>query len=278
MYSGFISSKHSASWLGAHQKLNRLGFRAMRKFLINYNEPIQGRKKLTSFPELKQIQHFEGINGPDGIKTKSPAQDEPWHYFDPYGSKKNEVTKLINSHHNELIKAIKSSNSERASFEAAWLSHAIVDGLTPAHHYPYEQHLEKIRGESKESRTSTSKKLLVKGSTKRESLAKTWHLIGRKGLLTTHINFEAGVASSILPMRVGAGMPSRLELEYAREHSLETAFLKIAQSVADLKLYDRFYSSGWTVGLSRDVRGLLIPLMVRMITISWLLAIEEASK
>src|SRR5581483_12067238 len=104
-------------------------------------------------------------NGPDAIKRKSPAQDEPWHYFEPFNSNDTQLLQLIDGHHTSLVRALREKNRTRAAFEAAWLAHALVDGLTPAHHYPYEEALEELRGEDRSSRTTLTSRALVKGET-----------------------------------------------------------------------------------------------------------------
>ncbi len=55
------------------------------------------------------------------------------------------LIELIKEHYKNLVKELQANNSERISFEAAWLAHAIVDGLTPAHHYPYEAETKRDR-------------------------------------------------------------------------------------------------------------------------------------
>ena len=77
---------------------------------------------------------------------------------------------------------LKVKNNEKAAFEAAWFAHALVDGLTPAHHYPYEEELESLRGADKESRDSIKEKLIIKGDTRKETLKKNWLMWGAKGL------------------------------------------------------------------------------------------------
>lgn len=64
---------------------------------------------------------------------------------------------MIEDHIVNLTEALKADNYQRAAFEAAWMAHAITDGLTPAHHYPFEEKLEELRGESIETRNSTKK-------------------------------------------------------------------------------------------------------------------------
>src|SRR5690606_34062883 len=131
MYSGTTFRTKSGRMMGVHQKIDRV---ARRHFKAH-------APKLVEFPEIKSILHFEGKHGPDGIKRKSPAKDEPWHYIDPTDAGDRVLIDMINSHIHNLTKALRQSNQERASFEAAWLAHAITDGLTPAHHYPLESKL-----------------------------------------------------------------------------------------------------------------------------------------
>lgn len=72
MYSGTTLYNKSGNVMGAHQKFDR----AARKF-------VSERRPGLGFPSSKQILHFEGNNGPDGVKRKSARKDEPWHFWDP---------------------------------------------------------------------------------------------------------------------------------------------------------------------------------------------------
>ena len=66
--------KYFDAWFGAHQKIDRVA----RNHLADI---FEGRGYY--FPKTWQILKFEGLNGPDGIKRKTPGQDELWHYYDP---------------------------------------------------------------------------------------------------------------------------------------------------------------------------------------------------
>src|SRR5690606_1645823 len=126
MYAGTTYSKRSGHLLGVHQRIDRVARRHLTPLL----------KDGEVFPTQSQILHFEGMNGPDGIKRKSPSIDEPWHFIDPNNVGDDTVMQMIDDHQVNLAEALRTNNMERASFEAAWMAHAIVDGLTPAHHYP----------------------------------------------------------------------------------------------------------------------------------------------
>src|SRR5687767_13951007 len=149
MYAGTTLRNKSGRLIGAHQKIDRVARRALGTLDSDNN-----------FPEIKQILDFEGKNGPDGIKRKSPAQDEPWHFYNPEDPADDLLPQMIERHSKNLTAALRKNSAERASFEAAWLAHAIVDGLTPAHHYPFEDKLVELRGgEGIETRTSVKEKL-----------------------------------------------------------------------------------------------------------------------
>ncbi|MCA9327406.1 hypothetical protein KDA14_02650 [Candidatus Saccharibacteria bacterium] len=254
-------------WFGAHQKIDRL---ARRKFACDAADG-----PATLFPETKQILQFEGHNGPDAIKRKTPAQDEPWHYYDPYDETDTQILDIIAEHYKNLVAALREENKTRASFEAAWLAHAVVDGLTPAHHYPYEKELQRLRGgKGIESRTTAKEKILMPGDTMREKLRNNWQMWGDKGLLATHIAFEAGVALVILPLRFTR---MRFQPRPKRTPYLEY-FKSQATIVADLKLYEQFYVSAWTPKLAKRVRRELVPVIVSTVAYIWQSAAEEAYK
>lgn len=75
------NSKFSGRIVGTHQRLDQ----AARKALTHYLP----RGKY--FPASKEIVHFEGIRGPDGLKRKSPGVDEPSHMLVPDDPTKSPV-------------------------------------------------------------------------------------------------------------------------------------------------------------------------------------------
>lgn len=261
------------AWFGAHQRLDR--------FAIKHLEEIVGERGAITFPSIKQILEFEGINGPDGIKIKTPAQGEPWHYYNPYDKDDTRILDIIKANHKNLVKALKQGNSTRAAFEAAWLAHAIVDGMTPAHHYPYEEELVRLRGgQSIETRTTYRGKLLMPGETLTERIKHNWEMMGDKGLLSTHMAFEFGVAVLIVPMRRGTRQSlNEAELQLARtKDGYIKYFERRATEVAELELYQKFYHLGWTPRMVRLVRKQLVPAIVDAVTIAWYAALNEAER
>lgn len=266
MYSGSTFSTYSGQILGAHQKIDRVARRHLEAILPD-----------SPFPAAKFILKFEGNNGPDGIKRKSPAQNEPWHYIQPFDSDDTQLLELIERDYAELVRALKAKDGVRAAFQAAWLAHAIVDGLTPAHHYPYEKKLVELRGGSGiEDRTTITKKLLMPGETTKEQLRNNWKMWGPRGLFTTHAAFEAGVATLIAPLRLTKALPAADDIAAFREQALADWFRQQARAVAAMELYRTFCASGWTTGLARRVRKQLAPLLVQSVTLAWYGACVEA--
>lgn len=258
-------------WFGAHQKIDRLAYRWLQE--------TNGSSTGVHFPAIKQILTFEGVNGPDAIKRKTPAKDEPWHYYDPNDVDDTQLLEIITGHYKLLVVELKKGNQTRAAFEAAWLAHAIVDGLTPAHHYPYEKELQKIRkGAENTTRTTPKDKLLMPGDTMREKMRNNWQMWGDKGLLATHIAFEAGVALLILPMRYKTlQLPMQPQNVTGRKPYL-LFFTSQAKKIAQAGYYEVFYQHGWMPHLGKQVRRELIPDIVLTVGYVWSAALNDARK
>ena len=267
MYSGTTLHNKSGNLIGAHQKFDR----AARKF-------IDSLRPQAVFPATKQILHFEGNNGPDGIKRKSPAVDEPWHYWDPTDEDDTKLLHIITNHLNGLVKALRENRAEKAAFEAAWLAHAIVDGLTPPHHYPYEKKLIELRGEGIETRTSFKEKVMIKGDTKRQTLSKNWQLWGAKGLILSHASFEWGVSSTTRPMKFKKYLLQEAEIKHIKNIGFEAYLKEQALEIYELNMYERFLRRGWSTKLAREIRTELSPRIVRSIAAAWVIALDEAER
>lgn len=268
MYSGTTLTKFSGRVLGAHQKIDRVARKQLAKLI----------KDDKLFPSSRSILHFEGKNGPDAIKRKSPAKNEPWHYYSPFDDDDSQLIELISDHYEQLVKELIHDNKERTAFEAAWLAHALVDGLTPAHHYPYEQKLTEIRGEGIETRTTIKEKLVVPGYNRRDKVKKNWKVWGPKGLMTTHGLFEMGIASIIAPLGFGEAFPKDNDLNKVLDIGPLEWFKRTAREIAVLDMYENYYKKGWTPKLAWQVRHKLGPLIVQTVTLSWYCALVDAKK
>jgi hypothetical protein len=233
------------------------------------------------FPTLKDIWHFEGYNGPDGINVKArgglkglkirkEGDAKPSHFYDP-GTDTGEVPDLIAAHFEALVVSLKIGDTIRAAFDASWMAHYIGDGLTPAHQWPFEDKI----AEAAEKASAD----LKNGDTSKftASLKKNWAIWGAKGHMTTHMNFEFGIAFALLIFPIKAELTDD---ELARAHRMGPIeyFKSEAREIAALNLYDRFYKDGWTADMANIVKNTLAPQAARAIGIIWLLALLEAGK
>jgi len=267
MYAGTTLTPLSGRLFGAHQKLDRLARAGLRELLTND----------AVFPGTRAILHFEGINGPDGVKRKSPAKDEPWHYYSPFDEGDTDLLELIEHHYDRLVKALKDADEVHAAFEAAWLAHTLVDGLTPAHHFPYEEKLLELRGGgSIEERTSYKEKIVMPGETRREQVQNNWKMWGSKGLLSTHFFFEWGVAALIAPFSQKQVRVTEKDVDDLYQYGLIELFRRTAKEIDGRELYHHYYKSGWTPKLAREVRLHLIPAIVKTVVLAWYAAAIDA--
>ncbi|HEY5806260.1 MAG TPA: hypothetical protein VIS56_02635, partial [Candidatus Saccharimonadales bacterium] len=183
----------------------------------------------------------------------------------------------LGGHYDELVVALKKDDEIRAAFEAAWLAHAVVDGLTPAHHYPYEEKLAEIRGgQGLETRNTIKDKVIMPGETRREMLKNNWKMWGPKGLLSSHGFFEWGVAVMVMPLtekRVALAEEDFLDLE---NYGMLGLFRRKAKEIAALGVYEDYVRHGWTPALARQVQKKVVPAIVKMVTLAWYAAAIDA--
>lgn len=270
MYSGTTFRTKSGRVMGVHQRIDRI---ARRRLASHIPEGMD-------FPTYRDIVHFEGKNGPDGIKRKSPAQDEPWHFINPDDDEDTALLDIIDEHIRNLSRALQQRNYYRAAFEAAWMSHAITDGLTPAHHYPYEQKIEELRGGAGlDSRTTAKEKLFFPGDTAVQRIKNNWEYWGAGGMMTTHLQFELGVMTALS----GAKLSKRhrvtaAELTRLTHEGFRAQFVHIMKQVNRLGMYDEFQKKGWTTHLAQETRSELIPLIILAVCLGWYSAIMAAEK
>jgi hypothetical protein len=269
MYSGTTLRTSSGDLLGAHQRIDRIARRHLRRVL-------PGR---AFFPTARMILKFEGRDGPDGIKRKSPGRDEPWHFIDPTDDNDTGLVTLIEDHMVNLERALQKRDEVRAAFEAAWLAHAIVDGLTPAHHFPLEEKLEELRGgEGLETRTSFKQKVVLPGESRRHQVRNNWEFWGAKGVMTTHFMFEMGFATTLASLKLDKAVPSKNELIRVKQEGIGPLFLETARHIHSLRMYETFHKKGWNRSLVRLTRQELAPAIVRTVTLAWYGASLRAEK
>lgn len=268
MYSGTTLHTKSGRIGATHQRIDRLARRNLRRLGVSEDE----------FPSSKEILHFEGKHGPDGIKRKSPGKDEPWHFIDPSNPDDRRLIKDVMEHHANLIAALRVRDMTRAAFEAAWLSHAIVDGLTPAHHYPLEEKIEELWGHPKEGRDTLLSKVMIRNGNYRDLLNNNWEYWGAKGVFATHILFEWGVVTSMSTHRFNDTVPSEQTLHSLNDDGFEVLFEQAVHKIYDLDMYQEFWKRGWTSRLATHTRRTLAPVIIEQVTLAWHDCISRAKQ
>jgi hypothetical protein len=232
--------------------------------------------KRNRFPSAKALVHFEGVNGPDGLPQKHAVEDEPYQFIDP---KKNDgkLFKHVKHHLHNAHVAYKRKDNVKTAFELAWLSHMVIDGLTPAHHQPFKEQLKALDPREAAEIDGLIKRIFMPGESFADLFVKNWKRLGPQGVGTNHILFEAGIDFIVMPMR-----PKGYEVEIKREemkkaksgHFLDMYWAAI-QKIAALNMFERYEKGGWTPDLAMDVRNILVPECVRMVTLAWYAAITK---
>lgn len=255
--------------IGTHQKIDRAAFLAFKKMRREFLPDCK-----IHFPSVEEILRFEGTGGPDGIKQKSPGKDEPWHFIEPSedNSKDSKMAIAIKNHLENLSTALADGNFVRASFEAGWMAHAITDALTPAHQYPMEDKIIEISGKHPSERVKLNQKMFLPGETLRRRLANNWKYLGPKGVMSTHMLYEMGVAvliSHISPKKISK-IPSNEEISQIFAGDFMTYFDQKVKEIAALRHYQIFSKKGWNSRLARDTKTLLLPEISSVVALSWL--------
>ena len=261
-------SKHSGKLIGVHQKLDKAA-----RILVT--EKLGRNARI--FPSIEKILYFEGTRGPDGLKSKSPGVDEPEHFIRP-GHDDGVLKQYILDHQYNLTQALVARNHERAAFEAAWMAHAITDGLTPAHHYPYRKVVDELMTD-KDYKTIFGHEVkgIMRGDNLAQAARNNWLYWGAGGVMTKHIAFEYGVAYIIAPVGIKRLLP-KIDRDTFKDIDIMKEFYTSLERIATLKMYDSFLETGWTTQLAIDAREILIPEIIRAITLGWASCIEQANQ
>ena len=229
------------------------------------------------FPGIESILHFEGSRGPDGIKMKSPGRDEPWHFIDPQtATLESPLLRDIRQHQFNLAMALAHSDDIRASFEAAWLAHAVTDGLTPAHHEPLEEQLKALKNEAVHGEKLRGKLVMASNGSKRQFVKNNWSYWGAKGIMTTHTLFEGGVATAAKPLSFKIAAADAHDIEELQSRGFGRIYLDMVHVIDELGMYERFKRDGWTGTLARQTTKTLIPTIVHAVELAWLEAYYQA--
>lgn len=226
------------------------------------------------FPSTKEIIYFEGMRGPDGLKRKSPGDDDPSTMFDePDGEM---LLVQIEDHYHNLVHSLQDCNHVRAAFEAAWMAHKLVDGLTPAHHFPLDEAKEELMSNKEFVKIFGEPiKGIMHGRTPLETVRNNWLYWGAGGYMSKHMAYEYGVAVIVATLPRLALRPEMTKDDF-RDQNIEQIFHTALGRVRPKEVYNIFREKGWTTELTSATKNRLIPEIVRATVCAWYAAAREA--
>ena len=261
--------QRSGRVIGTHQKIDRVA----RRHLAHHIDDKD------SFPAIRDILHFEGSRGPDSIKMKSPGRDEPWHFIDPQHIREDDgLLRTISDHTANLTQALKDANGIRAAFEAAWLAHAVTDGLTPAHHEPLDEQVKHLRANDHRKDKFRSRVIMTGGGSRKQFIQNNWKYWGVNGIMTTHTLFEAGVATTAKPLRFNDAGLDVHDIKDLEKRGFRAVYTDLVRRVYAMHMYDQFKRHGWTHDLAIQTSRELLPIIIKAVTLAWYDAYRETRR
>ncbi|MDR0397879.1 MAG: hypothetical protein LBH36_01695 [Candidatus Nomurabacteria bacterium] len=267
MFSRYIFPDKKTEKAATHQRLDRAARRQIARHL----------PKGLCFPTAKEIIHFEGMNGPDGLASKKGAYiDEPYQFIPPDFSD-TRLLVCVKNHLYNLHEATKADNRVRMSFEAAWMAHMIVDGLSPPHHQPLKEQLRELDNRELSELKSRISRIITPGTNMKEFFELNWKRMGPRGVGTNHVMFEAGVDFLLMPYTTKQLVTSLHceDIKRAKNGEYISMFKKSVEYIDSYQMFERYERDGWTEALAHDVRDVMVPEMIKMISLGWLAGIYK---
>ncbi|MSR68253.1 hypothetical protein EXS66_00525 [Candidatus Saccharibacteria bacterium] len=243
MNSGLVSHLTKGRLLnsiGTHQKFDRSAY-----------DLLKTRVTKGKFPPRSMVLKFEGSGGPDGLKFKGNYSTD--HLWDPV-NKIGHLPHWIEVHYKNLVKALRAGDEAKAAFEAGFMAHFLTDSLTPAHHLSHKFILEEYEGKKYRRR---------------------WKIYGRKGLLSSHVAFEAGISSAILFTSIKVKFDNNLLLAIKKD-GIREVVLSESLAISKHQMYEKFLDRGWSTKLAKTIKATTVKRIPQLIAAAWFSAYEEA--
>lgn len=95
--------------------------------------------------------------------------------------------------------------------------------------------------------------------------------------MTKHIAFEYGVAL-VCASKKAKKLTPKIDPKELKDLDLKTEFYKSFEKINNLDMYTRFRHKGWTNELAAQSARVLLPEIVRAITLAWYSALPEEKK
>lgn len=259
------NSRFNGRYIGTHQRIDLAARHVLARAITDEQY----------FPTGKEIIYFEGTRGPDGLKRKSPGEDEPSHMWSDSPNGEG-VKKLIADYRHNLVKALEAQDHEKTAREAAWMAHMVTDGLTPAHHYPLGEEKKRLMT-SDEMVTVFGAPLkgLMHGQNWRETWKNNWKYWGLSGGMSQHVSYEYGVLLLTATISIKKLIP-KIDVDKFRKLDFQEEYSQAVEKMKSMKTYEDFIEKGWTVGLVYKTRDELLPMIIELVALGWYSALMEA--
>jgi hypothetical protein len=267
MFSRHIFPDKQTEKIATHQRLDR----AARRQIVGH------LPRDLSFPTAREIIHFEGMNGPDGLASKKgKLEDEPYQFIQP-DFVDDRLLVHVKHHLHNLHEAAKNNDRVRMSFEAAWMAHMVVDGLSPPHHEPFKQQLQDLDTRETDELVNRLSRIVTPSTNIKQFVVLNWKRLGPRGIGTNHIMFEMGVEFLTMPdsPKHMAVPLDKDDVKRAKAGEYIEMLRESIKYIDSYKMFKRYEKSGWTEDLARDVRDVMVPEMVKMVTLGWLAGIYK---
>jgi len=244
--SGTLSGQRSLAILGTHQRINRAAY-----------EGVRGQ--LSIFPDLIQINEYEGHLGPDGAWLRGEIADAD-HHFNPLTGEGG-APAAVQNYYDLLVAELSRPDPDlsKAARYAAWLAHFATDCLTPPHHVGWPN---------------------PEGGPLDNWHDPYWDTSPVWGLQNRYFWFELRAFLRYLRRPFPHGDTDEAFLAAPSQKAQTSAvqdYLKgKALEVYETRVYQHFLEEGWDDEVVRTLEEVVLPINVSVVQSLWLAADREA--
>ena len=95
--------------------------------------------------------------------------------------------------------------------------------------------------------------------------------------MSKHIGFEYGVAITLTALPPSKVMPKLSEKDFENP-DIEEVFYNSLRTVSSLDRYNKFRKKGWTTELAFETRDVLLPEIIKAISLCWLSSLPKKGR
>lgn len=233
---------------GTHCSINRQAHRAITQVIPK-----------DSFPDWKQINTYEGLNGLDGLWLKDqhlPSRSS----FDPVTGEGEGIEELW-LQYNALVDAFSDGTGDDVARQCAYVSHIITDISTPSH-----QHGKVVPEESSWGYgIRTINNWREEAPPMRHLLFEFW--------LTYRLAFRRR-----RPTRLNNRLLTVYQRARQKKHAIVHHVTNEVKVFRKLNLYKEYIQQGWTRRIEQKMSRVVLPRVTSSVATHWYLAYQESKK